>query len=351
MKEFKSGQTGFFRLDWTKVFYIMRLFYFFPLFFFQVSIEAQSLNLLEKAKPALPANSVIPAKAGIQLNKSLWDSSNPLFSAYPKKAKRVLLAENTNKTFDPFIDYGEFQDNVAEEESLSFFQHGRSLSVILVGGYEGVTFNMRQIYGDSLFFVGLNISFFINFNIAFQLSGMFPTGHYNSLFNTTWSFFHYGLDMKYYWYKQYLNEEQKFFNPYLIAGPFIFNVKSNLSANQTSQIPITGANPSLRVGNDERAALKQEMDLGLKTGLGLEINLLEPLFISFEITHLYTNFPSFENKDLSKDYSNNRLPPLPESRQNQGLLYWLQYPVRPDVTGIKFYGDLFQITVQAGINF
>ena len=270
-------------------------------------------------------------------------------SKYFKNLPILLSQDNTNKTFDPFIDYGEFQDNVTEEESLSFFQYGRSISILLTGGYEGITFNMRQIYGDSLFFVGLNISFFIDFHIAFQLSGMFPTGHYNSLVNTTWSFFHYGLDIKYYWHKQYLNEEQKFLNPYLIAGPFIFNVKASLTNRQSDQIPIVTSPTQNDLSQEEinLANKNFKWDLGLKTGVGLEVNLLDPLFISFEVTHLYTNFPFHENKDLAMgDY-----PPLPESRGSQDIFYWLQYPNRPEVNGYKFYGDLFQIMAQVGINF
>lgn len=288
------------------------------------------------------------------MSDTLWKEKK----AFPQIKSRFLLAQdNSNKTFDPFIDYGEFQDNVAEEESLSFFQHGRSLSVILMAGYEGVTFNMRQIYGDSLFFVGLNISFFIDFHIAFQLSGMLPTGHYNSLFNSNWPFFHYGLDMKYYWHKQYVNEEQKMFNPYLIAGPFVFNMIGRTPLeSQNNQIPIV-TNPTEPAGavspagldltREERDAVPIITNIGLKTGLGLELNVLDPIFISFEAVHLYVHFKGFENTDLSMYET----PPLPQPQANPDILYWLQYPNRPEVRGYKFYGDLFQITVQAGINF
>ena len=324
LKEFKSGQNIFFQLNYVKLFFIMRIFFFPLLIAFLFSTESQALK-----------------------------TTNSSFNIYPK-GSRILLSESANKTFDPFIDYGEFQDNVAEEESLSFFQHGRSLSVLLVGGYEGITFNMRQIFGDSLFFVGLNISFFIDFHIAFQLSGTFPTGHYNSLVSSTWHFFHYGIDLKYYWYKQYLNEEQKFLNPYLIAGPFVFNMKPNVPSNTPGRIPIVGtptqtgtpSNP-VNLGQEERSIVQSEWELGLKTGIGLELNLLDPLFISFEVTHLYTNFPGLENTDLS----GNRYPSLPESRGNRDFLYWLQYPDRPEVKGYKFFGDLFHITAQVGINF
>ena len=107
--------------------------------------------------------------------------------------KLPFLAKNTS-AFDPFIDYGEFQDNVTEEESINFFQHGRSLSVAFMGGYEAITLNMRQIYGDAAF-VGANVSFFLDLRFAFQLNGVFPTRHYNSLFHSAYAFSHYGLDL------------------------------------------------------------------------------------------------------------------------------------------------------------
>ena len=264
----------------------------------------------------------------------------------------LLLAQS--KTFDPFIDYGDFQDNVTEEESISFFQHGRSLSVILSGGYQGVTFNMRQIYGDALLYIGLNVSFFIDFHIAFQLSGTFPAGHYNSLFDNTHHFFFYGLDMKYYWHKQYVNEEQAFLNPYLIAGPFRSNVKGQAPGrtSTSSQRPIVTkpVSPSSQkeLSQLERDNIRIQSDFGLKTGIGLEINIMDPIFISFEAVHLYINYAPYENADLSKTQN---LVPLPETPPNPGLLYWLQYPARPNVRGYKFYGDMFHITAQVGINF
>ncbi|MDE0091866.1 MAG: hypothetical protein OXN83_01105, partial [Oligoflexia bacterium] len=150
----------------------------------------------------------------------------------PFKHSSFLLANNTS-TFDPFIDYGEFQENVTEEESINFFHYGRSFSVALTGGYEAITLNIRQIYGDSAF-IGLNATFFLDLRFAIQLSGVFPTGHYNSLFNTAFPFSHYGLDLKYYWNRQYLNKDKDFFSPYVLFGPFQLNIKSSLPTNNQS---------------------------------------------------------------------------------------------------------------------
>ena len=40
---------------------------------------------------------------------------------------------------------------MAEQESIDFFQRGRALTVSAMAGYEAITFNMRQIFGDTPF--------------------------------------------------------------------------------------------------------------------------------------------------------------------------------------------------------
>ena len=313
------------------------------------------LLIINPSAFAKPRNIEIDSKQlNVKAQEPIETFSYPAFDLYNQnkiKTSQIILAQQSaNKTFNPFIDYGDFQDNVAEEESLSFFQHGRSLSIIFSGGYQGITFNMRQIYGDSLFFASLGASFFINFHIAFQMNGIFPTNHYNSLFNATDQFFNFGLDMKYYWKEQYLNEENTFINPYLIVGSFLLNTKPTLPDNNQPVIPVISTNteqttPANQLTLEEKGAVASENSFGLKTGAGLELNLSQQIFIGFELTHLYTNL-NHEGEDLSKL----EFPPLP-SLQNQNILTFLQYPQRPEVRGYKFHGDLFQITAIAGINF
>ena len=142
----------------------------------------------------------------------------------------VLLAlQKDPEVFDPFIDYGEFQDDVAEEESIDFFKNGRLLAVSFVGGYEALTFHMRQIYGDSPFIFGANLNFFYDLRFAFQISGIFPYEHYSSIYNSNSQFSHYGINLKYYFDRQYITEDAEFFNPYIIFGPFWIQIKADLS--------------------------------------------------------------------------------------------------------------------------
>ena len=253
-----------------------------------------------------------------------------------------LLAKNTS-TFDPFIDYGEFEDNITEEESINFFHYGRSFSVSLAGGYEAITFNIRQIYGDSVF-AGLNATFFLDLHFAIQLSGVFPSGHYNSLFNSSFPFSHYGLDLKYYWNRQYLNKDKDFFSPYLIFGPFHLNIKSSLprAPAPNPQNPQANANLS----SIERQAIASYNATGIKIGFGFEFALIQQSFIGFEFSYLYTVLQS-ENEDLSKQ----TFPPLVQTTSSQTLLQRLQFPNRPEVRGYRFYGDLMNIGLVFGVNF
>ena len=280
---------------------------------------------------------------------------------FPINSKK-LLAKNTS-AFDPFIDYGEFQDDVTEEESINFFHYGRALSVALAGGYEPVIGNIQQIFGDSAF-VGVNAAFFLDLRFAIQLSGVFPTGHYNSLFNTAFPFSHYGLDLKYYWNRQYLNKDKDFFSPYVIFGPFWLNIKSSLPPppiiqpnpqppqdpqnQQNPQQTVPPANNPNRLSSDERKAVASWNAAGVKLGFGFELALIQQSFIGFEVSYLYTVL-QHENEDLSNSKLN--FPPLPPRNSHQTLLQRRQFPNRPEVEGHRFYGDLMNIGFFLGVNF
>ena len=273
------------------------------------------------------------------------------------KAKdSLILAQNeTHNAFDPFIDYGEFQDNVTEEESIIFFQHGRSLTISLLGGYEAVSLNMRQIYGDAPFIFGMTIGFFFDLRFAFQVSGFFPYKHYNSLLNSMSQFAHYGIDLKYYFNQQYINENASFFNPYLIFGPFWINTKSDIPRSPVAQrtdITTTPTDPSQTpfqnpsfISQEERRAVPSYSAFGAKIGIGCEIPFIKQSFIGLEIAYLYTPL-YLENEDLSSLV----LPPVNYS-PNQNFFERLQFPNRPQLEGYRFFGDLITAVILFGVNF
>lgn len=263
----------------------------------------------------------------------------------------------SDSTFDPFIDYGEFQDNVTEEESIDFFQNGRSLTLALHGGYEALTLNMRQIYGDAPLF-GACISFFLDLRFAFQVSGAFPSGHYNSLLNNTSRFSHFGIDLKYYFNRQYLSKDADFFNPYVIFGPFWLNMKFQIpkpkqsappgqipiNTNPTNPNPIQN-NPDPNLSQLERQAADSYNSAGLKVGLGIEFPFIKQSFLGFEVSYLYSVL-YYENDDLS-----NQNFPAQNYNPNQTLIQRLLFPNRPQVKGYRFFGDLVNLVIVFGLNF
>ncbi len=287
----------------------------------------------------------------------LLGAIGPLFAeSHPSAGRQGLaLAQNSaaESAFDPFIDYGEFQDKVAEEESLQFFQHGRYLTISLHGGYSALTMNMRQIYGDTPF-LGASLSFFLDLRFAFQVSGAFPSGHYNSLYNAFFPFSHFGVDLKYYLNRQYVTKEAVFFNPYIIFGPFWLNIKYQLPPSATSApIPIGAAPPSqnpraaqANISAEERQALSSYNSAGLKAGLGIEFPLVKQSFIGVEISYLYTVL-YHEDEDLSQL----NLPPPPRSSPSQTLMERVRFPNRPQVKGYRFFGDLAHLIILFGVNF
>ena len=260
-----------------------------------------------------------------------------------------------NSAFDPFIDYGEFQENTAETEAIEFFQNSRSIALYVYGGYEMVTFNIRRLYGDSPALLGFGASFFMAFHFAIQISGVFPTDHYNSLLNTKSSFSHFGLDLKWYVYKQFVAKERNFFNPYFIVGPFWFRdsspIPEGVEVEDSSKPPIiSGATettePDQANLDKERETVSAYSAPGFKIGLGFEAPLFKQSFIGAEVVYLYTNL-NFENQGglETKNF------PEAQTKKYRYVYEALIYPNRPELKGAVFSGDLIDFKIFLGIDF
>lgn len=280
---------------------------------------------------------------------------NPTYRA-SSLSNSLLLANNN---YNPFIDYNEFQDNVAEQETINFFQKGRSISLAIFGGYEAITFNMRQIYGDSPAFFGGSIALFIDLKFAIQVSGGFPRPHYNSLLGTSPNFAHMGLDFKYYLNKQKLVKGiSEILSPYAIVGPLWFSVKGH-NPNQASQsatpaqVQSTGDVPtaftptnSSAITIEEEGTLEAFSSFGFKIGVGVEMAFINKTHIGLEASYLLVNVDVFENADLSRAGFSNANTTVGRNFFEQQI-----YPVAPTVSGYKFIGDIITATIIIGLNF
>ena len=280
-----------------------------------------------------------------------------------KPSSALLLAESSSReAFDPFIDYTEFQDNITEQQSINFFQSGRSLSISTFGGYESITLTMRELYGDSFSFFGLGISFFLDLNYALQVSFAFPHSHFNSITQTNHTFSMYGLDFKYYLNRQDIVKGMSFFNPYVIFSIFSHNINPDLtssSAPRSTALPIISAVPTSQAltpttpsGNnsplsqEERRFVSAHQSYGVKIGAGIEIPIIKQSFMGIEMAYYYTNL-LFENEDLS----NTRLAPTAGNPYITILDRLLIPPSPRNLQGNRFFGDMFNTAILLGVNF
>lgn len=69
--------------------------------------------------------------------------------SFKTKPNQWLIAQNDEEpesTYDPFVDYSEFENTAEEQKSINFFQTGRFLSIGAQGGIQLFTQNMALLY-------------------------------------------------------------------------------------------------------------------------------------------------------------------------------------------------------------
>lgn len=321
---------------------------------------------------------------------NLFSETSPNWYNYGKKSfKGALFSQNEKvDTFDPFVDYNEFQDNESEKESIIFLKNGRLLTIAVFGGYEALTYTMRDLYGDTMGTFGAYINFFFDLQFALQLHIVFPRTHYFTILQSRPRFSSYGIDFKYYFNKQNLVKGIAVLNPYIVFGPFLMKVSKffddlaiKAASNNTpfvSPPTQTGGNsfhcdpsteicperenpdtPTLTPQNDPPTALellniKDFSRVGARVGLGVEIPVFKQTFIGFEISYSYVHLP-FQNQDLSfLDDIYTSVNPV-STRQATVKRNFLQRAIVPDkptnISSRIFIGDIVNAIMILGINF
>ena len=290
----------------------------------------------------------------------------PIFSLKNSNPPLLFAKQGSFETFDPFVDYNEFQDVEMEREGIKFLKTGRLLTLSVFGGYEGMTFSMRRLYGDALLTAGAAISFFFDLQLAMQLGLIFPRKRYLSILQTYPSFSSYYLDFKYYFSKQNLIKGLAFLNPYLIFGPFLLKVRgfaeglpaAGPAPPKVVTAPAAGGageppKPPPAGGKFTKGELdnvKEHSKAGFKAGLGIETPLFKKAFIGLEISYSYVPLP-FHGQDLSFLQKGGFLA-RPKSGQQRSWLARLVEPAPPlSLQGKRFNGNMINGILILGINF
>lgn len=130
----------------------------------------------------------------------------------------VLLAEGNTDSYDPFVDYSEFETSSEEEADIHFFRNGRFLTASFNFGYKSLTGRMADAF-DPAFVWGLNLAYFFDLRMAIQLGYNF-SNHKVDFSNATGNSDYNSIDfsVKYFFNMQNVTKGLSNLNPYLMAG-------------------------------------------------------------------------------------------------------------------------------------
>lgn len=183
-------------------------------------------------------------------------------------------------SFDPFIDYSEFEAANEEEADINFFRNGRFLTLSIPVSQTSFTSSMGNIMKAGTA-TGLNISYFFDLRFAIQIALLNsqhaysdPEGSVGNLkMNSTL------VSAKYFFNMQNVTKGLANWNPYVIAG--VTQAYRKLSRSSSTD------------------DYSQDGGSGFHIGGGVEVPILSnKMFIAGEIKYTLISFPD-ENKPIS----------------------------------------------------
>ena len=249
----------------------------------------------------------------------LW-GAQPVFA---KSAKEPAKKESELNAYDPFADYSEFENTAEEQKNIHFFQHGRFITLGILGGVRLFTMNMANFYRIGPAYGGyLNYFFDMNFAIqfavtasthyiAFNTGGTPQTGGVVQAGNTfigSADFFSMGIDFKYFLDKNLFNKNFNWLAPYFFVGV----LRSSLIMTATLS---------------QKGVFFDDSGYGVNVGLGLEFHFMRRI-------HLGVQY-GFQFVTLEKEY-------LPLGLNSGNSTSSLNF--RP-------YGDWMNVAMILGVNF
>ena len=188
------------------------------------------------------------------------------------------------ESYDPFVDFSEYEEVAEEEADVNFFRNGRFVTIGAIAGYRGFTGNLTKVYEPDLYY-GLQLSYFFDLRFALQFSfangqnGVdftSPADSSQTLTGNSQSLF-IGVHLKYYLNTENVTKGLAELNPYIIGGFSFVNLSSSLSQSEV-------------IGGDNA----NSFDIGF----GMEIPIANnQMYIGFQGVYNIVNF-SDEAKEI-----------------------------------------------------
>ncbi len=175
-----------------------------------------------------------------------------------------LQPEDEDLKGSPYTEYGEFNEQVEEEEVTRFLQYGRFFGVSLGAGLSGVTGNRGSVYQGGFPSPELKLHYWFDFDFALEIGVAVSSHYFQTQVNgqTDVTLLRVGADLKYYIPVYNLAAPITFANPYLTFGFGSFTKNDRFQAQE---------------------AVDAESSFGLTLGGGLEF-VLSPRRSSFYIS-------------------------------------------------------------------
>ena len=161
---------------------------------------------------------------------------------------RSLQPEEEDFSTTPYTQYGEYDEQGDEDDTIRFLQHGRLFGISLGLGLESADGNRGTLWQGGFPLVDARIHYWFDFNFAMDLALYYVHHYYDTTEqgHTNVSMMRVGLDLKYYFDTKNLSAPISFANPFIVAGVAAYTKsESNVQNASTTD---TDTEPGISVG-------------------------------------------------------------------------------------------------------
>ena len=209
-----------------------------------------------------------------------WKSALAENLLFQDNQKQWLMAQNDQEaesTYDPFVDYSEFENTAEEQKSINFFQTGRFLSISAQGGMQFFTQNMAALYEVGPIYGGylnyfFNLSFALQFGVLLSTHNIILKSSNGEPFVGGADFLSISMDFKYLFDRKLFHRSLHWLQPFVLLG--FGHSKVTMVATLTDQ-----------------PGFYEDSGFGLNIGGGLEFLFSKKVYAGLLYTFRFVNFP------------------------------------------------------------